>query len=206
MGNVKAISSFNIKLQKGDVCKFESNNNGCITTSIGLILSSKNKKSVTYLCINDLLEEITNSRFITPIVKKDFESICDENLFVSYKFLHIIINQIKTTRVSSVKKLSGRLKDNIMEIVDYKLSDYLDLNPNALKEINNEFEMSSSEFDEDNIKFNKRIKLSKEARKDLIDNYTSSKKEYYSDRYRIPLDKISQKVASLRFQDKKRNK
>ena len=51
---------------------------------------------------------------------------------------------------------------------------------------------------------NKSIKLSREAKKDLIENYSKELKEYYSEKYNIPLDKISQKVATLRFQNKKK--
>ena len=46
-------------------------------------------------------------------------------------------------------------------------------------------------------------RLTDEEKLDLINNYTNAKKLYYANKYNIPIDKIGQKVASLRCRYKK---
>lgn len=194
-------NSFSVRVNRGDICKLENNDNGCITTSIALVLAQTNNY-FTYLCINNLRKEVINDELNVPITKEDFKQLCDEHLFnKDIKFMHVSINQIKTNRNMIITEVSGTLQDSLLDIIESKLLYYLGIKNKTLKNENEQ-----KEFIQENnfVKNDKVLRLSTEQKDDLINNYCASRKEYYAKKYDIPVDKIAQKVASLKFQRKKK--
>ena len=194
-------NSFSVRVNKGDVCKLENNDNGCITTSIALVLAQTNNY-FTYLCINNLRKEVINDELNVPITEEDFKQLCDKHLFdKDVKFMHVSINQIKTNRNMIITEVSGTLQDSLLDIIESKLLYYLGIKNKTLKNENEQ-----KEFIQENnfVKNDKVLRLSAEQKDDLINNYCASRKEYYAKKYNIPVDKIAQKVASLKFQRKKK--
>lgn len=189
-----------VKLNKGDVCRLEDNSNGCLTSSIVLILA-QTKHYITYLCINNLREEIINDALNVPIIKKDLKELYDETLFENVKFMHVLINQIKTNKNIIVKEVSGTLEDSLLEVIESKLLYYLGIKNKDLK---NETEINNLNCNDEIPKKPTRLILTEKQKEDLIENYSSLRKEYYAKKYNIPVDKIAQKVSSLRFQQRRK--
>lgn len=190
-------NSFSIKFNRGDICRLEINEGTCTTTSLVLVLS-QTKHYFTYLCVNNLKTEIVNNELNIPIDKNSFKEIYDEELFENVKFMHILINQIKTNKSLIIKEVSGTIEDSVMDIVNAKLLYYLGIKNKDLKN-----ETETYNFNND-TKIKSKLVLTEKEKEDLINNYCSEKKQYYSDKYGIPIEKISQKVASLRFQQKRK--
>lgn len=199
----RTFNSANVSFKRGDICRFENTDEfNCTSKSIVLILT-KSKRYTTYLCVSNFHDSMSDEEFNVLLDKNDLEEIYNkEELFDGKKYINVFINQIKTNKNSVIQEVYASAKDNVLKLINEKLRLYLCI------EDENNFEsyedISSESF---NVKrTSEKIYLSESEKMDLIQNYSNNKKEYYSQKYGIPLEKIAQKVSSLKSQYKKKRK
>lgn len=168
-----------MSVSKGDICKIEFIENMCTNYSYAYILRSY-ENIVNYLVINTLDKQEEN----------EYKVRVDNEVKINKNKCFIMINQIKTIDGFKISAKLGMVSEMTKGIIDNKLKEYLGFDNKMTVRI---------EIDE-TLK-NKR--LTDEEKLDLINNYTNAKKLYYANKYNIPIDKIGQKVASLRCRYKK---
>lgn len=169
-----------LNVEKGNICKIEFVENMCTNYSYAYVLRSY-RNVVNYLVINTLDKQEDD----------EFKIRIDKEVKINNNKCFIMINQIKTIDGLRISAKLGSVSKVTEKLIDSKLKEYLGFDQDL---------MMSSE----NVKItSNNRRLTDEEKLDLINNYTNTKKLYYANKYGIPIDKIGQKVASLRCRHKK---
>lgn len=171
-----------MSVEKGNICKIEFVENMCTNYSYAYVLRSY-KNIVNYLVINTLDKQEDD----------EYKIRIDNEVKINKNKCYVLVNQIKTIDGFKISAKLGIVSEITKELIDNKLKEYLGFNENITEQDNIEIKI---------IKPNNR-RLTDEEKLDLINNYTNTKKLYYANKYNIPIDKIGQKVASLRCRYKK---
>lgn len=171
-----------MNVTKGDICKIEFVENMCTNYSYAYVLRSY-RNVVNYLVINTLDKQEDD----------EFKIRIDNEVNINKNKCFILVNQIKTIDRLRISAKLGSVSKVTEKLIDSKLKEYLGFNEN----INENTIISNTKVTRTSNR------LTDEEKLDLINNYTNNKKLYYADKYNVPVDKIGQKVASLRCRYKK---